>query len=159
MWNPNQSFALSPLIGVSGLDAGLRVHGADGRILCSVVMVATLYMREGDTHDIRLGIVRAYDRYIRSAGDVMRWGMDPRTGESVNLVGSPWADVRRWPADVFEFFDLQILQSAGPRVDDASPHRFVAISRAREPGQLSYLSVTLPVSWVNEHSPLKHLRG
>lgn len=152
MWNANTSYLLALPAGQLGLDDDLCVRAPDGRILCSVVMLATLYIREGDTPEVRAGIVRAYDRYLQAGGDVLRWGMNPQTGEPLALAGSPWADVRRWPPEVFELFNLQILLSGGDRVDDADPRRFVAVSKWREEIELSYVSVTLPVRWANERS-------
>jgi hypothetical protein len=152
MWSSNLPPSLPLPVGELGLDADLCVRAPDGRILCSVVMLATLYIREGDRPEVRAGIVRAYDRYVQAVGDVMRWGMNPQTGEPHELAGSPWADVRRWPSEVFDLFNLEILLSGGARVDDADPRRFVAVSKCREERDLSYLSITLPVRWANEHS-------
>jgi Protein of unknown function (DUF3396) len=135
-------------VGELGLDENLFVRGADGRVLCCVCLLATVYIGEGDRPEIREGILNAYERYVKVAGHPLRWGADPETGDPVALASkASLADVRRWPYQVIDRFDFQMLFTGGARVDDAASVSFRAVSRARDPGQLSFVSFCLPLAW------------
>jgi len=145
---PNASPLLTGLNpGSYNLDADYCVRGSEGRVLCCVVLLVTLYIEEGDRPEVRRGIVEAYERYTREAGSPLIWGADPMTSEPVALATSAVGDVRHWPPEIFDRFDLQMMFTGGECVDSASPYSFVAVSRCREEGELSYVSFTLPVDW------------
>lgn len=142
---------------VGNLDEDLRVVDANGRVLCALGLTATLYIERGDRPVVREGLLCAYERCVQMTGNAFSWGADPETGEprpTTTHVG----DVRAWPPDVFQRFDFQMAFHGGADVDDASAYSFVAVSREREEGQLSYLSVSLPWAWAENHEPADYVK-
>lgn len=141
--------ALSPWIlrrpNAPELDEALHVVDADGRVLCAVGLFLTLYIERGDRPQVRAGIKRAHADYVRRVGPRLRWMADPETGEPRLVEGDPIADIRRWPSHVWERFDVQALFHGGEQVDDADGYSFVAVSRERDEGELSYLSASVPL--------------
>ncbi|HKO51795.1 MAG TPA: type VI immunity family protein [Polyangiaceae bacterium] len=141
-------------VGQLGLDDDLCVRSDSGEVLCCMALVVTLFIREGDRPEVREGMIRALGRLSEISGAALTWGMHPESElpEPVSAQGA-LADVRRWPAAVFERFDFQMIFTAGKSAADASPLRFMAVSREREEGQLSFISLSLPVRWALKNSP------
>ncbi|MEO7035114.1 MAG: type VI immunity family protein [Polyangiaceae bacterium] len=99
-------------------------------------------------------MLEALRRFEEISGEPLTWAMNPNSGqpEAIGPDGG-LANVRRWPADVFERFDFQMLFTGGTAPEEVSPLRFVAVSRAREEGQLSYISCSVPLIWATKYSP------
>jgi Protein of unknown function (DUF3396) len=140
-------------VGELGLDGDLCIRDSGGKVICSIVLLVTLYIRQGDRPEVRRGLVEAYELYVGAAGNVLRWGMNPQTAQIEDLATSRLGDVRNWPSDAFNLFDLQMLFGGGATVAEAAdPHRFIAVSRDERPRELSFVHMTFPVRWAERHS-------
>ena len=140
----------------AGLDDNLRIV-QDGEVLCALGLTATLYIEHGDRPEVREGMVRAYERGRELMGRDFAWGANPDTGEPEPVATSGVGDVRSWPAALFQRFDFQMLFTGASHADDADGFCFVAVSREREEGQLSVLSVSFPLAWAETHTPEEYL--
>jgi hypothetical protein len=141
-------------VGELGLGTDSCIRGEGDRVLCCVALVVTLYIEEGDRPEVRQAMLQALGRFQEVSGQALTWGMNPMSEEPEALpTDGALASVRRWPAAVFERFDFQMIFTGGKTEDDASPLRFVAVSRDREEGQLSFVSLSLPMSWTATHPP------
>lgn len=148
------TWELPNIEGQLGLDRQFCVRGSDDRILCALVLGVTLYVEAGDRPEVRSGMLRVLERFEQIAGAELVFGMNPETELPERLPpGGATAYVAGWRGDVFERFDFQMVFTGGPREGDAAPLRFISVSRDREPGQLSYLSLSLPLAWTEQHSP------
>lgn len=131
----------------AGLDDRSCLTGPSRNVLAGVGLLATVYIEHGDTPEIREAMVRVYERYLELAGPVLRWGADPETFEAVSVQDTGVGDVRGWPTEIFQRFDFLMMFHGGADVDDADPHYFMAVSREREEGQLSFLTLSLSLEW------------
>ncbi|MCK6523617.1 DUF3396 domain-containing protein [Myxococcota bacterium] len=145
VWSPSERFGLSA--------SDLRAADSEGLVLCELGLVATFYIERGDRPEVRAQILRAFHDLERECGRPMTWFADPETGAPTPTKGEPLADPSRWPARIFDFFDFQMVFHAGKEAEDASACFFLAVSREEEDGQLSYVSLGLPLEWIAKNSP------
>jgi Protein of unknown function (DUF3396) len=131
---------------------GGTLRADDGRVLGAVALGVTLYIEHGDRPEVREGMLRAYETCLRWTGQAFAWGMDPDSGEPLEVATSSVGDVRGWPAQLLQRSDFQMMFTGASDVDDADPYSFLAVSREREDDELSYLSLTLPLAWAHRHS-------
>lgn len=125
---------------------------ANGRVLYVVGLKVTIYIERGDRPEVRHGIVSAFKRFRQVGGRPFTWAADPESGEARRVQGV-LEDPTQWPSAIFNRFDFQMVFHGGEDVDDADAYSFVAVSREREEGQLSYVSASLPLDWADTHSP------
>lgn len=133
------------------LDAEGSVVAKDGRLLCSVGLVATLFIEQGDRPEVRDGIRQAYKRYLALLGKPLRWCANPDTGDPEDLTQSSLGDLDAWDPQIWQRFDVRIMMHGGNTPDDAPPARFLAISREIEEDELSVVSWSLPLSFSHKY--------
>jgi len=147
-------FGLTLPSDVTGFDDLGRVRGDDGHILFALGYSCTLYVPQGDRPTVREGMMRAYERCLAMTGQPFVWGADPHSGTPEPIASGNVGSVRQWPSGVLQSFDFQMLFHGGSELEDADGYRFLAVSSEREEGALSFLSISLPVSWAAGCDPL-----
>jgi hypothetical protein len=145
-------FALAFPGDVTAFDKEGRSRAADGRVQFALGLSCTLYIREGDRPEVREGMLRAYERCVALTRRPFAWGANPDSGDPEAVASSTVGDVRGWPPHVLQYFDFQMLFHGGANRDDADGYQFIALSRESEEGDLSFLSVSLPLGWALKHT-------
>ena len=144
-WGVEQADALA------ALDAELRVV-VSGTVMCSLAFVATFYVRKRDRPDVRERLVSAFELYRTQLGDEFIWAADPKTNRPKKVAGTQLLDVRSWMNKIGPNDDFSFVFHGGKSKDDADPHRAMAYVDPYDPEELSFLTISVPLSWVIERS-------
>jgi hypothetical protein len=135
----------------AGLDAQLRVV-VEGRVVCCVGLLTTMYFPDGGTPEVRERVCQALDVYKKAIGDKFVWGSDPNTGTPRRLAGTQIDAPRTWMAGTTVENGLSLKMHGGRNEDDADPHFVRILARSLAPKELSYFSFGLPFEWITTHA-------
>ena len=144
-WGVEQAEALA------ALDAELRVV-ASGKVMCSLAFVATFYVRRIDKPDVRERLVKAFELFRAQIGEKFVWAADPKTNRPKKVAGTALVDVRSWMNKIGPSDDFSFVFHGGQTKDDADPYQAIAFVNPYDPESLSFLTISVPLSWVVERS-------
>jgi hypothetical protein len=118
-----------------------------GHVQCCVGLSASFYVRDGHTPEVREHMAEVFDLYRDAVGDVIIWGGDPKTSKAKLVKNTSIMDIHSWMHRIGPEEDFQPAFSGGLKKDDASPYHFSALGITYDPGDLSALTFSVPLSW------------
>jgi TseV toxin immunity protein TsiV len=139
------------------LDADLRVT-QDGRVICCVGLLATLYFADGGAVVARQRLADAFEIYLRTARAGLVWAGSSNDPRYLPVQGSSAMQLRSWMGGVPPDKAVTFKLHGGKEADDASPWFVRAMARSLPPNELSYLSFGLPFAWLADHAPAAFTR-
>lgn len=120
-------------------------------VKCCIGLLITLYFEYGDSRDKRTALLECYQDYINRVGLYLHWVGDADTGKPINITKSHLPQVEEWQKTMASEADMSIMAHGGNKNSDASFYTFQGFCRKQGRHRLSFLSVTLPISWVNDN--------
>jgi hypothetical protein len=138
------------------LDRLVEVHH-DGRVVMRLGLVVTLYFPQGHTLEKREEVLECFREYLDLCGDYLRWWVveGRRFSPVAKLINRDLTPYLLSPKlDQDPERTWAIFWHGGEHMDDASDYRVAAFGSSKFENDLhralSYLSVTLPVTWLPE---------
>lgn len=138
---------------LAALDEHLMFRDGDGRVVIRAALLATVYVLDPYTREVREAFASCCEDYFAHCGQHLRWAMDPEPGYMERFGSSKGSRPGAWLPDLGEENEFNLLYHGAEDERGASPFFLEALGDQRRPfEQLGYLRLAFPMFWFVEHS-------
>jgi len=133
---------------IQDLSEYLTFKDEAGHVVIQVALLATVYFENGHTREMRDGIARCCEEYLRLCGPHIRWVLAPDAHDLRPFASSQFSSPQSWIPQTGEGTDLEVIYDGARYKKGASAFMLEAMAHPkRRVGELAYFRVAFPLTF------------